>query len=285
MSSGKRDTVVIACVTFEVNKIVSPIIQYEATRVHLLNSSSGEDVYSEFYDEVCEQIRRQSPKTEIIHHQSEYDSNSKGYVGFTVFDFQSVMNEVLCIIESERRDCIDPPQIFVNISAGTSEYSAASLMASMMHYDIATPFTVSALEYAVPQDMVRQVYYRDGRPVGQTIRCREPRSITSYPIERPNEERVLALSILKEQIGYGDTCAATMMKRLNEAGLFEDYAMKYNNKPEQKDIMRYQRNFVDLWIKDGWIEKVSKRRTRITSEGESILNVFSESYRIRRGKG
>ena len=104
-------------------------------------------VYSEFYDEVCNQIREKSPKTEIVHHRSEYDPEV-GYIGFTVFDFQSIMNEVLCIIESEKRDCEDLPQIFVNISAGTSEYSAASLMASMMHYDIARPFTVSAKEYA-----------------------------------------------------------------------------------------------------------------------------------------
>ena len=101
-------------------------------------------------------------------------------------------------------------------------------------------------------------------------------------MERPNRERVLALAILKEQIEKGDTCAATMMKRLNEANLFDDYKVKYNNKPEQKDVMRYQRNFVDLWIRDEWIEKVSKRKTRITAEGESILRIFAESYSIRK---
>ena len=281
MSSGKRDTVVIACVTFEVDKIVSPVIHYEATRVHLLNSSSGTDVYNEFYEEVCRQITERSPKTEIVHHRSHYDPD-EGYTGFTVFDFQSIMNEVLCIIESERKDCEEPPQIFVNISAGTSEYSAASLMASMMNHDVVKPFTVSAHEYAVPADKIREIYYRDGRPVGQTIKCKEPRSIMSYPMERPNRERVLALAILKEQIEKGDTCAATMMKRLNEANLFDDYKVKYNNKPEQKDVMRYQRNFVDLWIRDEWIEKVSKRKTRITAEGESILRIFAESYSIRK---
>ena len=281
MSSGKRDTVIIACVTFEVDKIVSPVLHYEAARIHLLSSSTGEDVYSEFYKEVCDQIHQKSPKTEIIPHRSKYDPVT-GYDGFTVFDFQSVMNEVLCIIEMEKRDCSDPPQIFVNISAGTSEYSAASLMASMMHYDIVKPFTVSAKEYAVSPDKVREVYYRDGRPVGQTVVSREPFSITSYPIEKPDENRVLALAILKEQIDAGDTCAATMMKRLNEAKLFEDYDTGYNDKPQQKDVMKYQRNFVDLWIKDGWIEKVSKRKTRITAEGESILKVFSKSYQIKK---
>jgi hypothetical protein len=97
------------------------------------------------------------------------------------------------------------------------------------------------------------------------------------------KEKVKQFPELKEQIDVGDTCATTMMKRLNEAKLFEDYDLKYN-KPQQKDIMRYQRNFVDLWIKDGWIEKVSKRKTSITAEGDSILKVFAESYKIRRDK-
>ncbi|MGN1045299.1 MAG: DUF6293 family protein [Candidatus Methanomethylophilaceae archaeon] len=280
MTSGKRDTVIISCVTFEVDKIVSPVLHYEAARVHLLNTSPPGDVYEEFYNEVCDRISSESPKTEIVPHRSVADEN--GDYDFTVYDFQSVMNEVLCIIEKEKRDCPTPPSIFVNISAGTSEYSAASLIASMMHHDVAVPFTVSAAEYTVPEDKVKEVYYRDGRPVGQTLRSKGPYGIVSYPLQRPDETRVLGLAVLKEQIEIGDTCAATMIRRLNEEGLFDDYAKKYNDKPEQKDIMKYQRNFMDLWLKDGWVEKVSKRKTRITAEGESILKVFAKGYRIGR---
>lgn len=281
MTSGKRDTVLISCVTFEVDKIVSPVVHYEASRIHILNTTTGDDVYSDFYEEVCRQISERSPKTIIVPHSSMYVPG-KGYEGFTVFDFQSLMNKMLCIIEDERRSCEDPPQIFVNISAGTSEYSAASLIASMMNPDIAKPFTVSAKEYTVPAGMIRDVYYRDGRPVGQTLVAKEPQSIMSYQIDKPDEDRVLALSILKEQISLDDTCAGTMMGRLRDAGIIEGYETKHNGMPVQKDIMKYQRNFVDLWLRDGWIEKVSKRKTRITPEGEVILSVFAESYRIGR---
>ncbi len=281
MTSGKRDTVIISCVTFEVDKIVSPVVHYGATRVHLLNTSSPGSVYEEFYDEVCARIASESPRTEIVPHRSVADPDTGKY-DFTVYDFQSVMNEVLCIIEKEKHDCAAPPSIFVNISAGTSEYSAASLIASMMHHDVAVPFTVSSAEYTVPEDRIKDVYYRDGRPVGQTLRSKDPYCISSYPLQRPDETRVLGLAILKEQIEIGDTCAATMIKRLNEEGLFDDYDKKYNDKPEQKDVMKYQRNFMDLWLKDGWVEKVSKRKTRITAEGESILKVFAEGYGIGR---
>ena len=45
MVSGKKDRVVISCVTFEVAKIVDPVLYYEATRVHLLSTSQEGDIY------------------------------------------------------------------------------------------------------------------------------------------------------------------------------------------------------------------------------------------------
>ena len=70
-----------------------------------------------------------------------------------------------------------------------------------------------------------------------------------------------------------------MMQILNEKGLFDDYSKKdYNNKPEQKDIMKYQRNYIDFWMDNGWVEKQSKRRYRITEVGEEVLSIFGKSY-------
>ena len=72
-----------------------------------------------------------------------------------------------------------------------------------------------------------------------------------------------------------------MMQILNEKGLFDDYSTKeHNNKPEQKDIMKYQRNYVDFWLENRWLEKQSKRKYRITELGEEILSIFGKSYSI-----
>ena len=278
MVSGKKDRVVISCVTFEVAKIVEPIEYYEATRVHLLNTSKEGDIYREFLDEVCRRIGEYSKKTQIIKHVTQYDGD--GNYDFNVSDFSSVMREILCIIQGEVEEHGENNvEIYVNISAGTSEYSAASLIASMMFHGSTLPFTVSAEEYTVSKDKVREIYFENGVPVGQTKSCKTPRALSTYHIDRPDRDKVLALSVMKDQIEKGDSCAAKMMQILHEKNLFEDYSKKdYNNKPEQKDIMRYQRNYIDFWLDNKWVEKQSKRRYKITELGEEVLSIFGKSY-------
>ena len=266
MPSGRRERVMIACVTFEVAKIVEPVEFYEATKVHLLNRSSENTIYREFLDQVVKDINERMPRTEVIIHDCK------------VFDFSEVMKEVLCIIQDETDKHGEHADIYVNISAGTSEYSAASLMASMMHTDVTIPFTVSAKEFQVPEERIREIYYDGDRPVGMTKTTREPKAVSAYPIEKPDRTKVLALKVMKEQIEKGDSCAATMMSVLNEKGLFDNYKKGYNGKPEQKEVMKYQRNYVDFWLSNGWLEKVSKRKSRITPTGNEILEIFSESY-------
>ncbi len=278
MVSGRKDRVVISCVTFEVAKIVEPIEYYEATRVHLLSTSKEGDIYREFLDEVCKQIGDYSKKTQIIKHITQEDEN--GEQDFNVSDFGSVMRELLCIIQGEIDSCGENNvEIFVNISAGTSEYSAASLIASMMFHGQTIPFTVSSKEYSVSGDLVRKVYFENGVPVGQTKSCRQPKALSTYRIDRPEKDKVLALAVMKEQIEKGDSCAASMMNILREKNLFDDYSTReYNNKPEQRDIMKYQRNYVDFWLDNRWVEKQSKRKYRITELGEEVLSIFEKSY-------
>ncbi len=281
MVSGKKDRVVISCVTFEVAKIVEPVEYYEATRVHLLNTSKEGSIYREFLDEVCRRIGEYSKRTQIVRHITEWDGDS---YDFKVSDFGSVMREILCIIQGEiEQHGENNVEIYVNISAGTSEYSAASLIASMMYHEQTIPFTVSTEEYTVPEEKAREIYYRDGVPVGQALHCYDPKALSTYRIEKPERDKVLALGVMKEQIEKGDSCAARMMQILNEKGLFDDYAKKdYNNKPEQKDIMKYQRNYIDFWLENRWVEKQSKRKYRVTELGEEVLSIFEKSYSLKK---
>ena len=270
MSSGRKERVLISCVTFEVAKIVDPISYYYATRVHLLHTAGEGSVYREFYDEVIRQIGAMGRPIEVEDHKCH------------VYEFSNVMRQVLCIMQDEVNRCGENLEIYVNISAGTSEYSAAALMASMMNTGIAIPFTVSTDKFQVPADKIREVYYDGDTPVGLTKTTREPKAVSAYPLESPDPTRVLALKVLEEQIEKGDSCASTMMRLLNEQGLFEDYDKTPTGRPEQKDVMRYQRNYVDYWIDKGWVEKVSKRKSRVTRQGRDVLEVFCDSYSRRK---
>ena len=271
--SGRKERVVISCVTFEVAKVVDPIEYYEATKVHLLHyvkNKDEESIYKEFYDEVERRLKADSPRMKIIEHNC------------TVYNFSEVMRTVLCIIQSEIKECNGNLDVYVNISAGTSEYSAAALIASMMNKDVALPFTVSTDRYQVPEEMIRKVYYDGDTPVGLTKTTHEPNAVSAYPIASPPEDKVLALKVLKDQIAKNDTCAATMMALLSEQNIMEPYEKRDNGKPQQKAIMKYQRNFVDYWIGNGWVEKVSKRKSVITKLGDDVLNVFYDSYAVKR---
>ena len=265
MSSGRKERILISCVSFEVAKIVEPAVYYEATKVHLIHY--GPTVYKEFYDEVEKQIREELPRAEIVEHKDD-----------PIFDFEKMMNLVLRIINSEQKRTEGKADIYVNISAGPSEYTAASLIASMMMKDV-IPFNVPTDKYQVDDDRIKEVFYENGHPVGMTKKTREPNVFSTYAIQKPDEKLVLGLGLLNDQIaGRKQTSAPIMIPLLAENDLMT-YTKADNGKPDQKSTMNYQRNFVDRWIDNGWIEKVSKREMKITDEGKTILDVFLSCYR------
>ena len=266
MASGRRDRVVISCVSFEVAKIVDPAVHYEATRVHLIHWGTG--VYQEFYDEVCKRLKEELPKVDIKEHSDD-----------PIFSFENMMKLVLKIIREEQKTNGNV-DIYVNISAGPSEYSAASLIASMMMEGV-TPFNVSTDEYQIPVSKVKETYYSNGRPVGLTKTTKEPNTFSTYAINRPDEKLVLGLNILNEKLRKGQpTPAPVMIPLLAQEGLIGYTKVSGSSKPDQKSIMNYQRNFVDRWLSNGWVRKASKREMEITDEGHMILDVFLPCYLV-----
>ena len=265
MASGRKERILISCVSFEVSKIVEPAIYYEATRIHLIHYGK-EPVYQEFYDEVEKRLKEELPKSKIIEHGED-----------PIFNFEKMMNLILRIIRQEQKDSNGAADIYVNISAGPSEYSAASLIASMMMKGV-MPFNVSTDKYQVPLDRVKDVYYDNGHPVGMTKVPKEPNLFSTYEIQKPDEKLVLGLGILDEQIRKKASSAPVMIPLLKENGLM-DYTKADSGKPDQKSTMNYQRNFVDRWLDKGWVEKVSKREMKITDEGRTILDVFLSCYK------
>ena len=263
MASGKKDRIVISCVTFDVAKVVSPILHYEASRVHLIHYARSEDIYKEFYNEVCSQISCEIPRCQIIEHNDE------------VYDFAKMMNVVSKIIEDETENADIRPDIYVNVSAGTSEYSAASLMASMMH-DGVMPFNVSTERYTVSPDRIKDIYFDGERPVGLSMSVREPTLISTFTMKKPDQNQVKGLWILRRRLANKEPISATaMIPELSELGLIK---CNYTNskKPDQNTLMNYQRNFVDKWIHNGWAERTSKRMMRITPNGEAVLRMFMD---------
>ena len=141
MGSGKKNRIMIACVTFETTKITEPVKFYESNRVHIIHyvkdpHDPKSRVYVDFYEQVCKLIEVDGSRTvEIVEHNEK------------VNDFTIMLRTVLNIIREEK-DCSEDCDIYVNISSGSSEYAAASAIASMMNPGT-IPFSVSTKEYTV----------------------------------------------------------------------------------------------------------------------------------------
>ncbi len=264
----------IACVTFETSKIVEPALYYEINKIHIIryirdpDSESGK-MYEEFRQTVCDRLNAESPREiEIVVH-NEHVSN-----------FSDMLRTVLGLIQSEKTEAGDDDcEVYVNISAGTPEYSAAATVASMMVPGV-TPFSVGTKEYTVSSEKAKEIYYIGGKPVGLTKSTYPPRAVPVYPINIPEEHLVRGLRILHEKnIAKLSATSGTMIPALKEAGLW--YRDTETNDPEKKqkqvqaEAVYYQRDFIAKWVGNGWLKKDElTKKYALTPEGESIINTF-----------
>ena len=264
----------IACVTFETSKIVEPALYYEINKIHIIRylrdpgSESGK-MYDEFRQTVCDRLNAESPREiEIVVH-NEHVSN-----------FSDMLRTVLGLIQSEKAEAGDDDcEVYVNISAGTPEYSAAATVASMMVPGV-TPFSVGTKEYTVSSEKAKEIYYIGGKPVGLTKSTYPPRAVPVYPINIPEEHLVRGLRILHEKnVAKLSATSGTMIPALKEAGLW--YRDTETNDPEKKqkqvqaEAVYYQRDFIAKWVGNGWLKKDElTKKYVLTPDGESIINTF-----------
>ena len=263
--SGKRSRVMIACVTFETAKVADPVRYYECNKVHILHYTKKDapkvNVYQEFYDETCRLIREQNGESVVI----------EGHNG-SVSNFSRVLTSILSIIESEQRGGLC--DIFINISAGSPEYSAAAAIAAMMSENV-LPFSVNSKEYSIStEEGIRLAYYSEGRPVGLTVSTYEPRAMPKYVIDKPPEHLVRALRILDElNECKAKTKSSNIAPILRERGIWIRDDTDQSNK--QSDAVNYHRDFVSKWLDRGWVVKDDlRKRLILTDEGRNVIDTF-----------
>jgi len=279
MASGRKERVMIACVTFETTKITEPARFYEADKVHLIHYikplgekdnpeewQSKTRVYKEFYERVKDIISKNDKKITIIEH-SEHP----------VYDFSAMLSTVFEIIRGEKGSN-KGSIIYVNISAGSSEYAAASAIAAMMfaeEKDVeVVPFSVGTREYTVPNERIEELYYVEGKPVGLTKTAREPLSIPIYPIEKPDERLVHGLRVLKEKIdGNRPTSSSKMVGTLTERDIWKKRPVREGSK-NSNEAVYYYRDFAKRWLDEKWTEKGDDGNYILTEKGNAIIGTF-----------
>lgn len=263
MDDGRRERIMIACVTFETVKITEPIRFYESTKVHLIHYTStisdSKDIYQAFYDTVYGMIKERSTEIEIVEHIAN------------VTDFSMMMKTVHSIIDEELKKSPNN-DIFVNISAGSSEYVAAAVITSMM-FPETIPFSVPSNEYTI-----NAKYYFDtetNKPVGLTKSVRSPRPIPQFSIDAPDRHLVLGLRILEKLNNRSrppkntEVIECLKENRLWFRGEFPEESGK------RSEAVYYLRDFVNIWTSKNWVckDRLTKRYL-LTEKGRSIINTF-----------
>ena len=269
METGKRRRVMIACVTFETFKVFNPIKYYETSIVHIIHyirdtNSHSTEPYSLFYNHVCEMIKEYNPESQIIEHSVD------------VSDFQKMLRTVDSIIKEEYRYHPNS-DIFINISAGTSEYVAAATISSMMFTDT-IPFAVKTKKYTVyGEDAIKNAYFKNNLPVGMTEETYDPAIISKITIERPNDDLVRGLKILRDVYDKkpGARASEIIDCLKNEGVWFRNPSNAVKTDENRYNLVCYHRDFVDRWVKLGWVVKDDYRhRYFVTQEGDRIISTF-----------
>lgn len=276
--SSRKYRIIVSCVTFETTKVVQPIKHYGANKTHLIyyvkdESNPAYSVYSEFLQEVKRQLIEDVGLDDdaiIVH-------------CLPVYSFKHMMREVYRILRDESEHYGDEAEILVNVSSGTSEYTAAATIASMMVPGV-MPFTVSTREFLIPTEMIRDIYYEQGRPVGMSKTVYSPTALQKYPMEPPPEDLVKGLKVFHDRaLGGLPISHVWMIRALIEEGVWRDGGEAQIPDGGMKKIsvsqsmkMYYIRHYLNKWCERGWMEK-DETRHRLTDAGRNIIEMFPPS--------
>ncbi len=275
---SEKRCIVISCVSFETAMIVEPTVSFGADEVHLFHYTRNPDdeggrIYQEFYNEVETQIRDKLPKVSIFEHAED-----------PVYDFQLMFRDLLSLIADIKKrhsgSSDDPSggtEIYINSSAGTSQFCAAAIVVGMMN-DGAKSFTVGTREFTIKTQDIRKLYYKGDKPVGLTEHTHSPRILPKFDIEKPDRTLILALRVFHRRYTQGQSTTATgVIQELKEKGLW-DYTPILNEMKtaaKQKEIMFYQRHYLKAWINAGWIEKPNGySKYALTDSGLLMISTF-----------
>ena len=306
------ERIIISCVTFDTVKITDPIEFYDATKAYLVHYFKKENRYELVYQRVLEMLDEKFDLTLMDYDLEKgrcenkvHEDNEKTPVTVSkdgkinkivkelsivdvnqvVYDFQEMLKTMFSIMECERKDEDDLKNpIYVNISAGTSEFSAAALIASMMFENVEV-FSVNASEYTVSDNSL----YSDenGKFIGLAKSVKEPYSIKSFSIPRPDRRLVLSLRIYHEN-GY--PTAAKAIEALKTATYSVDGKIfnlwDWEDTPQEekfkvqdekltaKDKMKFQRQFIDKWMAEDFLIRVGRGSYKLSSHGEFTVETY-----------
>ena len=269
-TSGKKEVVVICCLTTEVVKVVEPVKFYEATRVHIIShlnpdgNNPDDKFFSAFLNEAKRQIKEYNATEVIVNYAN-------------ILDYQDMLRTIIGIVAEENtRD--DASILYVNISSGTPEYIAGAMLAATQNSDLIA-FSVRSEAWSMGLDQTMDAYTVDGRPTGRTSEVSEPTMVMTFGPEVPNDRHVACLEVFRTQeadnrhLNFNE-----IIEALKEKGIW-DYSpevKKTRTDDSQKERMFLRRNYISPLLDRGWVVENRYKRNKfdLTTKGEAIVEIY-----------
>ncbi|MBR4244579.1 MAG: hypothetical protein IKQ14_04210 [Candidatus Methanomethylophilaceae archaeon] len=270
--SGKKEAVVICCLTTEVVKVVEPVKFYEAARVHIISypntgeGSPDEAFYNTFLEEACRQIRAYTKAETFVDCAN-------------IMDYQEMLRTIINIVAEERiRD--ENSIIYVNISSGTPEYIAGAMLAAMQDNELIA-FSVRSKTRSMGLDEAIKAYTVDGKPTGRTSSVCDPTMVMTFGPEVPSDKHVACLEVFKgQEIDNRHLNFNEIIEALKEKGIW-DYipeVKKTRTDDLQKERMFLRRNYITPMLDKGWVVENHQKRNKfdLTTKGQAIVAVYGK---------
>ncbi len=255
------------CISPVSRMYLEPIGHYEPDMIHVFIGNRKDAVSSVargFYESSKGDIACQ----DVVEHTVD------------VSDYNEVLGSIIEILNDLHQRFGNDLDVFINISSGTPEFSAAGMFASMLPLS-AIAFKVDA-ECSLTQDDLAKII----NDLNGSVSISDPERVTGLKNDRPDDEMVVFLRIVDELLRESRYPKyRKMIDRLKDADAWsydpERKSGYGRTSLEEKEERYLKRHYIAIALENGWLERPSDRTMSLTDSGKAYISVFSTEKKCR----
>lgn len=267
MSSGKRISVLVFCISPVKELYLGPVEHYEPDLIYAL-VDPGDGNTEKFQRDQYDSLKKEFKCRDI--NDLSVDTRDYNEVLATLVDLKKSLN-------SQFGDRLD---LFMNISSGTNEYAAAAMFASMLP-EPSTAFRVDVSDSRLSYETISGI----SGTLSDSLDFSEPEKYPVHTQQNPDEEMAAFLSIMKALLTVSRSPRRSdVIDQLKAAGFWSYDPQRKTNSGrsdlDDKENMYLKRHYIDPAVKNGWLECPCRNVFRLTELGRSYISIYGESGSI-----
>ena len=263
MSSGRRESVMIFCASAVKDLYLAPVEHYGPDLVHVFVSDRGDNV-SALEREVYGNCKKEIGCKKLVEHPID------------TRDYEGILASIIEIKKELSGTYGEDLDIFINISSGTPEFSAAAMFAAML------PEPAIAFRVDTESDLSKEELEDIAGRISGSVRVSEPARVTGLKNDDPEEEMIIFLSIVREllrETRYPKFRSMIELLKDDDAWSYDPSRKSGRGRTslEDREERYLKRHYIEPALKNGWLEKLDGRRIGLTEQGMAYLSVYGEA--------